>query len=75
MNPMPVPWRRSRRGMRRALAVICSIAALAYGAVAVTAAPARADQTISSGGPTTLTWPGGDMVASQDATGVSPAVM
>ena len=73
MKLMPAFWRRSRRGLYRAVAVIGAFAAVAGGLTAVTAAPARADQTITSGGPYAVTYSGGDVVASEDVPGVAPA--
>jgi hypothetical protein len=73
MKLMPAFWKRSRRGLYRAAAVIGAFAAVAGGLTAVTAAPARADQTITSGGPYAVTYSGGDVVASEDVPGVAPA--
>jgi hypothetical protein len=59
----------------RAVVFICAIATLSYGLVALTPAPARAQSITSGGGPVALTWPGGDLVASYDATNIAPATM
>jgi hypothetical protein len=75
MNLVSVRWKRSRRGLFRAVAVICALAAVSYGAVAVTAAPARADQTITPGGPVTASYTSGDLVATEDVPGIAPAVI
>jgi hypothetical protein len=54
---------------------VVAIATAGYGAVAVTAAPAQAQSISSGAGPVTLSWPGGDLVASVDVPGVTPDVM
>ena len=75
MNLVPVLWKRSRRGLFRAVAVICALAAVVGGLAVGTASPARADQTITSGGPYAVTYSGGDLVASEDVAGVAPATL
>ncbi|WP_245796683.1 arabinofuranosidase catalytic domain-containing protein [Actinacidiphila alni] len=55
------------------VALVCALAVVATGALVATPLPARADQTVTSGGAVTVTWPGGDMVATYDAAGVDPA--
>ena len=72
---MPALWKRSRRTGFRAVAVVCAIAAVAYCTAAVTAAPARADQPVSYGGPYALTEPSGDLTGSMDVAGIDPADM
>jgi hypothetical protein len=47
---------------------------LVGGLVAAPAGQAKADQVVSTGGPYTMTNPGGDMVATYDAAGVTPAI-
>ena len=72
---IPALWKRSRRGLFRVVAVICALAAVTGGLAAVTStsAPARADQTTTSGGPYAVTYSGGDVTASEDIAGVAPA--
>jgi hypothetical protein len=74
MNLKPAFSKRSRRGLFRVMAVIGALAVMAGGAVAVTGGPARA-QTVPSGGPFTLTYSGGDVVATYDDAGADPAVV
>ena len=62
---------RLSRRLFRAIAVVGALAAVFYG---VSAVPAHA-QTITSGGPYTITYPGGDLVNSVDVPGVDPTTM
>jgi hypothetical protein len=72
---MPALWKRSRRGLFRAAAVIGALAAVAGGLATVTAVPARADQPITSDGPYAVTYSSGDLVASEDVADVAPAAL
>jgi Alpha-L-arabinofuranosidase B, catalytic/Ricin-type beta-trefoil lectin domain len=73
MNLVPAVWKQSRRAFSRAFLVISALAVLLGGLVAVPSGVASADQTVTSGGPFTVTSPGGDMVATYDAAGIDPA--
>src|ERR1700761_8604709 len=74
MNRVRACWKRSRRGLFYAVMIGTAFLMLAGGLVAAPAGPGKADQVVSTGGPYVMTNPGGDIVATYDAAGVTPAV-